>query len=142
MLPENLNRRKPVSGQHDGQRMSSALSDDHAHSQEAVIRFLADPKTHGISEPVARIDTANAIVFLAGPDVYKVKRAVKFPFMDLSTLDKRRQACEAEIEVNHANAPDVYLGALPIARKGGGLEIGGKAKSSNGPSTCGDSTRT
>jgi aminoglycoside phosphotransferase family enzyme/predicted kinase len=128
MLPENLNRRKPVSGQHDGQPMSSALSDDPAHSQEAVIRFLADPKTHGMSEPVARIDTANAIVFLAGPDVYKVKRAVKFPFMDLSTLDKRRQACEAEIAVNHANAPDVYLGALPIARKGGTLEIGGKGE--------------
>ena len=97
--------------------MSSRLSNDPADSQEAVFRFLADPKTHGLSEPVVRVDTANAVVFLAGPDAYKVKRAVKFPFMDLSTLDKRRRACEAEIAVNRADAPGVYLAALPITRK-------------------------
>ena len=73
--------------------------------QEAVFRFLADPKTHKLSEPVRRVDTANAVVFLAGADVYKLKRAVKFPFMDLSTLDKRRDACEAEIVVNRPLAP-------------------------------------
>ena len=108
--------------------MSHALTHDPADSQEAVIRFLADPKTHGLSEPVVRVDTAAAIVFLAGPDAYKVKRAVKFPFMDLSTLDKRRRACEAEIAVNRADAPGVYLAALPIARKGGTLEIGGRGE--------------
>jgi len=94
-------------------------------SQEAVFRFLADPKRHGLAEPVVRVDTANAVVFLAGPDAYKVKRAVKFPFMDLSTLDKRREACEAEIAVNRDNAPGVYLEALPIVRKGADLAIGG-----------------
>jgi aminoglycoside phosphotransferase family enzyme len=67
-------------------------------------------------------------VFLAGPDVYKVKRAVKFPFMDLSTLDLRRRACEAEIAVNRANAPSVYLGAPPITRKGHSFAIGGKGE--------------
>jgi uncharacterized protein len=93
-------------------------------SQEAVFRFLADPKTHGLAEAVVRVDTANAVVFLAGPDAYKVKRAVKFPFMDFSTLDKRREACEAEIAVNRENAPGVYLEALPIVRKGASLAIG------------------
>ena len=94
-------------------------------SQEAVFRFLADPKTHGLSEPVVRVDTANAVVFLAGADVYKLKRAVKFPFMDLSTLDKRREACEAEIAVNRPLAPDIYLAALPIVRQGETFAIGG-----------------
>jgi uncharacterized protein len=108
--------------------MSLGLSDDPAESQEAVFRFLADPETHGLSEPVVRVDTANAVVFLAGPDAYKVKRAVKFPFMDLSTLDKRRRACEAEIAVNRVDAPSVYLAALPITRKGETLEIGGKGE--------------
>src|SRR5579863_1555055 len=108
--------------------MSQDLCDDPADSQEAALRFLADPKTHGLSEPVVRVDTANAIVFLAGPDVYKVKRAVKFPYMDLSTLEKRRRACEAEIAVNRADAPGVYLAALPIARNGSTLEIGGKGE--------------
>ncbi len=81
-------------------------------------------KTHGLREPVERVDTAGAVVFLAGAHVYKVKRAVEFPFMDLSTLDRRREACEAEIEVNRASAPQLYLSALPIARRGQTLALG------------------
>ena len=81
-----------------------------------------------MSEPVARVDTAGAVVFLAGPDAYKVKRAVTFPFMDLSTLDKRRLACEAEIAVNRASAPDVYLAALPITRSGKTFAIDGRGE--------------
>src|SRR5271170_250177 len=108
--------------------MSSLRSDSPACLQEAVFRFLADPKTHGLSEPVGRVDTAAAVVFLAGLDAYKVKRAVKFPFMDLSTLEKRRSACEAEIAVNRADAPTIYLAALPVARRGATFEIGGKGE--------------
>ena len=104
--------------------MSFHRSDAPKESQEAVFRFLADPKTHGLSEPVGRVNTAGAVVFLAGANVYKVKRAVMFPFMDLSTLDKRREACEAEIEVNRASAPQIYLSALPIARRGQTLALG------------------
>ena len=100
-------------------------SDNPRESQEAVFRFLADPKTHGLSEAVHRVDTAGAVVFLARADAYKVKRAVKFPFMDLSTLDKRHEACEAEIEVNRASAPQIYLTALPITRRGQALALGG-----------------
>ncbi len=96
-----------------------------ADRQEAVLRFLADPRTHGLNGAVGRVDTAGAVVFLAGPDAYKVKRAVRFPFMDFSTLDKRREACEAEIAVNRGNAPSVYLEALPIVRQGAGFAIGG-----------------
>ena len=105
--------------------MTSRGSDDPGRSPEAVLRFLADPRTHGLSEPVERIDTANAVVFLAGGDVYKLKRAVKFPFMDLSTLDKRREACEAEVAINRASAPQIYLSALPITRQGQAFTLGG-----------------
>jgi aminoglycoside phosphotransferase family enzyme/predicted kinase len=108
--------------------MSSRPPDDPAQRQEAVFRFLADPRTHGLSEPVGRIDTAGAIIFLAGADAYKVKRAVRFPFMDLSTLDKRQRACEAEIAVNRASAPGVYLAALPITQTGAAFAIGGKGE--------------
>jgi aminoglycoside phosphotransferase family enzyme/predicted kinase len=108
--------------------MSSGSCDAPSDTQETVFRFLADPQTHGLSEPVKRVDTANAVVFLAGPDAYKVKRSVKFPFMDLSTLDKRREACEAEIAVNRASAPSIYLTALPIMRQGRTLALGGNGE--------------
>jgi len=93
--------------------------------QEAVFAFLADPAAYGLAEPVKRIDTQNAVVFLAGDDVYKVRRAIRLPFLDFSTLEKRRAACEAEIEVNRDNAPRIYLGVAPITRADGGLAIGG-----------------
>ncbi len=98
---------------------------DPADPQAEIFRFLADPRTHGLNEPVKRVDTAGAVVFLAGTEVYKVKRAVAFPFMDLSTLDRRRRACEAEIAVNRDSAPGVYIEAVPIVRAGAELAIGG-----------------
>jgi uncharacterized protein len=93
--------------------------------QNHVFAFLADPATHGLRERVTRIDTHGSAVFLAGKDVYKVKRAVHLPFMDYSTLEKRRWACERELAVNKANAPDLYLGAVPISQDGSVLKFGG-----------------
>jgi aminoglycoside phosphotransferase family enzyme/predicted kinase len=111
-----------------GRSMTPPHSDAPPESQEAVFGFLADPNSHKLSEPVDRVDTANAVVFLAGADVYKLKRAVKFPFMDLSTLDKRRDACEAEIAVNRPLAPAIYLSALPIVRQGETFALGGEGE--------------
>jgi len=96
--------------------------------QSAVFAFLADPATHGLSEPVTRIDTHGAAVFLAGPFAYKVKRAVFFPFMDFSTLEKRRAACAAEVEISGAGAPGLYLGVVPIVRTATGLALGGNGE--------------
>jgi aminoglycoside phosphotransferase family enzyme/predicted kinase len=93
--------------------------------QEEVFAFLADPATHGLTGPVVRIDTHAAAVFLAGDAAYKVKRAVKLPFLDFSTLEKRRRACESEIAVNKDNAPGLYRGVVPIVRRDGTLHLGG-----------------
>ncbi len=96
-----------------------------AGEQAAVLAFLGDPSAYGVAGPVKRIDTQGAVVFLAGDDAYKVRRAIRLPFLDFSTLEKRRAACEAEIEVNRENAPDIYLDVTPISRQGGSLAIGG-----------------
>ena len=94
-------------------------------SQQAVIDFLGDPATHG-GAPVKRIDTHAAAVFLAGERAFKIKRAVRFPFLDYSTLDRRKAACAAELEVNHPYAPVIYRRAVAITRaKDGVLAIGG-----------------
>jgi len=96
------------------------------NAQQAVFDFLADPASHG-GAPVKRIDTHAASVFLAGERALKVKRAVRFPFLDYSTLEKRQAACAAEIAVNHAYAPAIYRGVLAITREADGrLAIGGK----------------
>jgi aminoglycoside phosphotransferase family enzyme/predicted kinase len=79
--------------------------------QSEVIAFL---ETH--LSPVKRIDTHGAVVFLAGERAYKLKRAVKFPYMDFSTVDRRAAMCAAEIEINRQLAPEIYLGTAPVRR--------------------------
>jgi aminoglycoside phosphotransferase family enzyme len=93
--------------------------------QSRVFAFLARGENYGCAEPVRRVDTHGAAVFLAGKDVYKVKRAVRFPLMDFSSLEKRRAACEAEVTVNAPNAAGLYLGTVPITRSQAGFELGG-----------------
>jgi aminoglycoside phosphotransferase family enzyme/predicted kinase len=88
-------------------------------SQEPVLALLADPATHD-GTAVKRIDTHAAVVFLAGTRAFKVKRAVRFPFLDYSTLDKRKQACEAELRINQPLAAEIYRRVVPITREGGG----------------------
>ena len=92
--------------------------------QEKVFALLGDPATHGGAQ-VRRIDTHAASVFLAGDHAYKVKRAVRFPFLDYSTLAKRKAACDAELAVNRAFAPQIYRGVVPISRTDKGLALGG-----------------
>src|SRR4029078_5022025 len=72
------------------------------------------------------IETHASVVFLAGSFAYKVKRAVKYPFLDFSTLAKRQAACLNELRVNARTAPQLYLEVVPITLdKGGGFRLGG-----------------
>jgi aminoglycoside phosphotransferase family enzyme/predicted kinase len=96
--------------------------------QDEILGFLGDPETYGGSR-VIRYDTHAAAVFLAGDRALKVKRAVRFPFLDYSTLEKRKIACSAEIAVNRRSAPQLYRGIVAITReRDGRLAIGGKGR--------------
>jgi uncharacterized protein len=101
------------------------LNDD-GHEQDEVLAFLAGPAAHGGAR-VKRIDTHAASVFLAGDRALKVKRAVRFAFLDYSTLAKRKRACEAELTVNAPYAPDIYRRVVAVTREAdGALAVGGK----------------
>ncbi|ODR99261.1 hypothetical protein AUC68_04470 [Methyloceanibacter methanicus] len=69
---------------------------------------------------VERIETHASFVFLAGDFAYKIKRSVKLPFLDFSTLEKRHKACLNELRLNRRTAPEVYLEVVPLARDAGG----------------------
>src|SRR6185369_6884454 len=90
-----------------------------SEAQEPVFALLAESATHG-GASVKRIDTHAASVFLAGSRTFKVIRAVRFPFLDYSTLDRRKQACAAELEVNRPFAPEIYRRVVPITREPNG----------------------
>ena len=94
--------------------------------QADVIAFLASPATYG-GAAVERIDTHAAVVCLAGQRAYKLKRAVRFDYLDFSTPERRRTSCEDEVRLNRRTAPDLYLGVLAITREpDGSLAIDGQ----------------
>jgi len=75
--------------------------------------------------PQKRIDTHGAVVILAGERAYKLKRAVKFPYMDFSTVERRAAMCAAEIAINRRLAPEIYLGTAAVWRgRDGKLALG------------------
>ncbi len=93
--------------------------------QSDTIAFLSRPETHGVSAPVDRIDTHISHLFLAGDRVVKLKRAVRFAYLDFSTPELRHRYCAAEVAVNRRTAPDLYIGVAPVLRDGaGGLTLG------------------
>ena len=96
-------------------------------AQAEVIAFLSDPASYPARpDRVERFETHGALVFLAGEDAWKVKRAVRYPYMDFSTLERRRAVCQREVEINRRLAPEIYLEAAPITCAAGGrLQLGG-----------------
>jgi aminoglycoside phosphotransferase family enzyme/predicted kinase len=102
--------------------MTASTASD-ADTQQQVFAFLMGLAT---DPPVHRIDTHAASVFLAGSRALKIKRAVRFAFLDYSTLAKRKAACEAEIAVNRRFAPQIYRRVVAITRDtDGSLSIDG-----------------
>lgn len=103
MFPRNLIQMLPVSLQ---PLLHSAAYDDPAGS-------------------IHLIQTHISWVIVAGDYVYKIKRPVRFGFLDYSTLAKRRIMCEREVELNRRTCPEAYLGVVPITFDNGTVRVGG-----------------
>ena len=94
-----------------------------------MVEFLSRPAAY--PHPARRVDrrqTHVSQVFLAGDFAYKLKKPVKFPFLDASTVALRRTFCRLELSLNRRLAPRVYLGMVPIVERAGGLALGGRGR--------------
>lgn len=93
----------------------------------AKVAFLSRPESYPGHLPAVRaIETHMSWVFLAGPHAYKLKKPVRYPFLDFASLAARRRDSLAEFRLNRPLAPDVYLGVVALRRRSdGSLHIGG-----------------
>ena len=73
---------------------------------------------------VAHLETHISHLFFAGDLVYKIKKDVRFSFLDYSTLRKRRFFLHEELRLNRRLAPSVYLGVLPVSYGPNGWQLG------------------
>src|SRR5690242_11130228 len=94
--------------------MMPAGMTDNSGTQERIFAALT---AHA---GVKRIDTHAASVFLDGTRALKIKRAIKFPFLDYSTLGKRKAACEEELRINRPHAPQIYRRVVAITEESDG----------------------
>jgi hypothetical protein len=96
-------------------------------SQDEIVRALADPALHAHRPAsVEHVQTHISHVFLAGPYAYKLKKAVRFPFLDFSTPERRAHFCREEVRLNRRLSPAVYLGVVPVTRDAAGrIRLGG-----------------
>lgn len=89
--------------------------------QREIIAFLSQAAAYGArGEDVRRIETHISVIFLVGDRAYKLKRALRLPYLDFATLEARRRACEAELRINRRTAPGLYLGVVPVTRAADG----------------------
>jgi len=101
--------------------------DSKARNQEALVAAMMDPAFY--PKPlleVSHIETHISHIFFAGELVYKVKKAVRYSFLDYSTLARRRHFLSEELRLNRRLAPSVYLAAVPITIGGMGWQLGGE----------------
>jgi aminoglycoside phosphotransferase family enzyme/predicted kinase len=106
---------------HDGAR---------SDPQKQLLAFLSDGRSYGApGAEVERITTYAAHVFLVGDRAYKMKRAVRYSFLDFTTLDGRRRALETELALNRRTAPMLYRRLVPVTRaRGDRLALAGSGE--------------
>jgi aminoglycoside phosphotransferase family enzyme/predicted kinase len=108
-------------------------------AQHDVVAFLRDPASYPPGAgPVEIIETHASIVFLAGNRAYKLKRAVKYPYLDFSTMARRRSACTAELTLNRRTAPQLYLEVRAISRLSDGRLVWGRPQGDRSSDPRGD----
>jgi uncharacterized protein len=90
----------------------------------AAPRFDAASFEHPI-RGIETVETHLSWIILTGDYAYKIKKPVRFEFVDASTLEARRRLCEAELALNRRLAPDLYLDVVPLRQSGDRLRCFG-----------------
>ena len=89
--------------------------------QREVVSFLSDGAAYGMPGlGVERIETHISIIFLVGDRAFKLKRSVRFSYVDYSTTASRGEFCKAELDLNLRTAASLYVRVRAITRALGG----------------------
>src|SRR5262245_24586685 len=89
-----------------------------------LVQAMQDPAFYPARPALVELrQTHISYVFLAGDEVFKLKKPVHFSFLDFSTLERRRHFCHEEVRLNRRLAPGVYLGVIAIRREDGRFRL-------------------
>jgi aminoglycoside phosphotransferase family enzyme len=111
MMPLSDNSAPPVPGPaaHGGAELAEK------------VRFLSTPDAYSPKPAVVTAkETHMSWVFLAGERVFKLKKPVRYPYLDFSTLAAREFFCREELRLNRRLAPGIYKDVVSIRRTSSG----------------------
>ncbi len=95
----------------------------------AKVAFLGDPAAYdGEGGAVEMRETHMSWVFLTAARVHKLKKPVRYPHLDFSTIERRRFFCGEEVRLNRDLAPGVYLGVRALRQGPAGLTLSGPGR--------------
>ena len=114
--------------------MSVPPPSESAPREDFAAAFTAALASQGAAVTVA--ETHISWVFLTGDLAYKIKKPVTTPFLDFSTLDRRRHFCEEELRLDRRFAPELYLDVVPIYHINGRLQLGRAGQSQPAAEIC------
>lgn len=107
---------------HNARRLVTALAERgqfphpvNGGGREAEQQAAALGRTSAGGATIEKMETHISWVLLAGDYAYKIKKPVELGFLDYSTLEKRRELCELELQLNRRLAPELYLSVVPIS---------------------------
>ncbi len=99
-------------------------------TSERLVEYLCDPKAYphqsasgDVPGCVTVRETHISWVFLVGDYAYKVKKPIKTPFLDYTSLSRREHFCREEVRLDSRYAADLYLGVVPIVPSGNRLRV-------------------
>jgi aminoglycoside phosphotransferase family enzyme len=97
---------------------------------EEKVRFLKSPAAYGShAAQITAEETHMSWVFLAGERVYKLKKPVRYSFLDFRSIQARENDCREEVRLNRRLAEEIYLGVAPLIRRDDGrLSIDGEGR--------------
>ena len=93
--------------------------------QEQINSLLLKGEFPEVSAERELIETHISWVFICHQFVYKIKKPIKYSFLDFSTLEKRKKYCKREVELNKRLTDAIYLDVVPINRLNDHYKIGG-----------------
>ncbi|HVX26000.1 MAG TPA: hypothetical protein VHB70_06645, partial [Parafilimonas sp.] len=93
-------------------------------NRENINRLINNGSFPLETDSVDLIETHISWVIICDDFVYKIKKPIKYSFLDFSTLEKRKFYCEREVELNNRLTKNIYLGVLPVKKVASKFFIG------------------
>lgn len=115
-----------------GRDLLAAPHDPAGHGDTLAnkVAFLSLPDSYPGAPPcVEMVETHMSWVFLTDRFAHKLKKPVRYEFLDFSSLEARRRSCQDEVRLNRRLAPKVYIAAVPlVVNAEGGLQLDGEGE--------------